>query len=118
MEEVFILLAVVALYLAPYLIAKGRKSPNVQSVLVVNLFLGWTLIGWVVALAMAYRDPGVTTPVLSGSLRRCPYCAEDIQRAAVVCKHCGRDVQKEDEPPKPPKDDEPPRFEWFTKGDL
>jgi hypothetical protein len=24
--------------------------------------------------------------------RACPWCAEIIKRAAVVCKHCGRDV--------------------------
>jgi FtsH-binding integral membrane protein len=25
--------------------------------------------------------------------RRCPYCQEVIQAAAIVCKHCGRDVE-------------------------
>ena len=25
--------------------------------------------------------------------RACPFCAETIQPAAVVCKHCGRDVR-------------------------
>jgi hypothetical protein len=29
----------------------------------------------------------------SADLRVCPFCAEKIKSAAIVCKHCGRDVE-------------------------
>lgn len=48
-------LAVLIAYFLPTLVAKYRHVPNSGSIFVIDLFLGWTLIGWVVALAMAAR---------------------------------------------------------------
>jgi hypothetical protein len=42
-----------ALYLIPTIIAVSKKMPNVGSIIVINVFLGWTFVGWIVALAMA-----------------------------------------------------------------
>jgi hypothetical protein len=45
------------LYMLPAFVAFERHVPSKGSVVVVNVLLGWTLIGWIVALAMAMRDP-------------------------------------------------------------
>ena len=42
-------------YFLPLIIAASRHVPNVGSVAVINIFLGWTFIGWIIALAMACR---------------------------------------------------------------
>jgi len=40
-------------YLLPWAIAATRSMPNHGAIFVLNLLLGWTIIGWIVALVMA-----------------------------------------------------------------
>jgi heme/copper-type cytochrome/quinol oxidase subunit 4 len=47
----------VALYLLPSIVAMHSGAPNQGTIVVVNVFLGWSVIGWIVALAMAVADP-------------------------------------------------------------
>ena len=47
---VVILLLMLALYLLPSIVARGRGMSNRWSILTLNLFLGWTLVGWVISL--------------------------------------------------------------------
>jgi hypothetical protein len=42
-----------ALYFLPAIIAAVRHTRNATAILLLNIFLGWTLIGWVVAFVMA-----------------------------------------------------------------
>ena len=44
---------VTGLYMLPWLIAVARGKSNVWSIFAVNLLLGWTLVGWIVALVMS-----------------------------------------------------------------
>jgi hypothetical protein len=39
------------LYATPTLVAWYRKHPQLFPILIINLLLGWTLVGWAVALA-------------------------------------------------------------------
>ena len=45
----------IAIYFLPSIIAFSRKARSPFSTLVINFFLGWTIIGWIIALAMAVR---------------------------------------------------------------
>ena len=45
----------ICLYFIPTIVATQRNVVNKWSVAVINAFLGWTILGWVVALAMAVR---------------------------------------------------------------
>jgi hypothetical protein len=41
------------LYFLPWAIAATRGRPNTGGVFLVNLLVGWTVIGWIAALVMA-----------------------------------------------------------------
>jgi hypothetical protein len=41
------------LYFLPAIIAATRHTHNATGILLLNLFLGWTVIGWFVVLLMA-----------------------------------------------------------------
>jgi Superinfection immunity protein len=44
------------LYFLPAIIAFARSKRDAVSILVLNFFLGWTAIGWVVALVWALKN--------------------------------------------------------------
>lgn len=53
---IVLVLAALVMYWLPTIIAAIRHVPHIGSVAVVDAFLGWTVIGWVVALSMACRS--------------------------------------------------------------
>jgi hypothetical protein len=56
-----------ALYLLPVMIGRAREAPDIGAIAVINILLGWTLVGWVIALAMAMRSPAPRGPALPPS---------------------------------------------------
>lgn len=48
-----ILLLVLGLYFLPTVVAFSRDVPDKGTVAVLNIFLGWTFMGWVVSMARA-----------------------------------------------------------------
>jgi hypothetical protein len=45
------------MYFLPTIIASGRHLPERSGIALLNTFLGWTFIGWVVALIWAVTAP-------------------------------------------------------------
>lgn len=78
-----------AVYMVPTIVAAIRKVPNMGSVVVINVLLGWTLVGWVVALAMAVRSGGTVVNVINGSVLICKKCGTPLVAGQQFCSSCG-----------------------------
>jgi len=101
---VLILAVGIVVYFIPNWIASARKHHNANAIFMTNLLLGWTVIGWVASLIWALTavkaEPSKSTERLSesqknfldGPSKQCPFCAENIKKAAKVCRYCGRDL--------------------------
>ncbi len=56
-----------ALYILPSLLAWQRQSSRIKKIVLINLLLGWTVIGWIVAMVLTFaweppRDGEVDVP--------------------------------------------------------
>ncbi|MGA3012188.1 MAG: superinfection immunity protein [Terracidiphilus sp.] len=53
MGFLYVALAIILVYCIPTLVAMARNCKACNGIKVLNLFLGWTFVGWVIALAWA-----------------------------------------------------------------
>lgn len=103
-----VILVSIGIYFIPYIVAKQNKKQNAGAIGALNFFLGWTLVGWVVALVWAMSKDvsvpqaappaNVTTPALplptSPAQKKCPDCAEMVLSEAKKCRSCGHDFKE------------------------
>jgi hypothetical protein len=80
------------LYFLPSLIARDKK--DFMGIFLVNFFLGWTLIGWVVALiwACAADRPAYLQYAPAGGGRFCSHCGTPAVHVVQYCSSCGARV--------------------------
>lgn len=53
LTALFVIGCLISLYFLPTILANANKKRNADAIFVLNLLLGWTFIGWVVALVWA-----------------------------------------------------------------
>jgi hypothetical protein len=44
-----------AMYFLPSIVAIARNKRDTTAILLLNIFLGWSVIGWIVALVWAFK---------------------------------------------------------------
>jgi len=60
-----------AMYWLPTLIALVRQTPSALRIAMLNFFLGWTVIGWIMALVWALAtSPAQRVVIIEGRARR------------------------------------------------
>lgn len=94
-EGISVACALIGLYFLPALIAANRNKLNRGSILALNFFLGWSLIGWVVALVWALaadQPPAVvyaaTATATAPDARFCSSCGSPS--TGQYCQQCGK----------------------------
>ena len=83
------LIVVLIFYFIPAGLAHSRKHRNAAAIGLLNLFFGWTIIGWIAALIWANTGntrEGEPTPATHVT---CPDCTGLVPKAARACMHCG-----------------------------
>lgn len=76
------------IYLAPWYRALKRHHPQAAAIGLIDVLLGWTFVGWVVAAAWCETISG----------ERCSECLSPCPKGARRCSHCGAEIIKA--PPK------------------
>ena len=82
----------ILLYFLPAII--GRDKRDAAGIFLLNLFLGWTVIGWVIALiwACSTQPYALRWVPVSASTRYCCRCGSTACAGAHFCTACGHVV--------------------------
>jgi len=71
------LLLLAAIYFLPSIVAVYKEHSSAGAVAALNLFLGWSLLGWIIAIVWALSDPTKTIAKKMDTMHR-------LERGAIL----------------------------------
>ncbi|MFI5096267.1 MAG: superinfection immunity protein [Candidatus Acidiferrales bacterium] len=102
-----LLLLSLVIYFIPSMWAASKHSNKSTGIFLLNLLLGWTVIGWIGALIWAgsvESDTAKTAKVAVAPLmKKCPQCAEVVLQDARICRFCHFDFTPNPQLPEEPR---------------
>ncbi len=54
--ELFMMLSLLVVYFIPTIIVVARHAKNITGIVLLNIFTGWTFVGWAIALIWSIVD--------------------------------------------------------------
>lgn len=74
--------------LIPFLIGLKREQKRLGIIAITTCSVAGVLLGALLAIPIAVGFSVVILVKAKNCTMKCPYCAEDINKDAVICKHC------------------------------
>ena len=93
--------ALAMIYFIPSMVAYYRDHQSLTGIILLNIFLGWTFLGWVGALIWSVspkrQAPTIIyqTPLIVPNqppTKECVFCHGEVLVTASKCEHCGEDL--------------------------
>jgi hypothetical protein len=111
---IILLAALIGLYFIPSIVAFSRNHHNAAGIFLLNLFLGWTVIGWIAALIWSVTaiQPSQTITTIKTSPQPtresqlppqpnppqgrnyCSKCGKAVKAVDIYCSSCGANLSQ------------------------
>jgi hypothetical protein len=96
---IFMIVVGTAIYFIPSVVAYSRSARNFLAIFLLNLFLGWSLVGWLGSLIWALvdekKEPAPPASISAPApIAYCPQCGQSVGPADQFCSHCGHPLQQ------------------------
>ncbi|MBN1369474.1 MAG: superinfection immunity protein [Dehalococcoidaceae bacterium] len=109
---ILLIVFIIPVYFLPTIIALARHADNRLAIFLINLFLGWSLVGWVVALVLSFsKTNGIVqngqTIIVSQNtgdnrgnskedgIKYCTKCGAKLGEDVQYCSKCGTKVEND-----------------------